>query len=113
MAPTIMWGYGDVAPTGIVGYKGSGDGEFLIEELVSWHLGYADLFGPSGTPATTFTVYNPIEPGAFMDFAPGNDLGYAQNALGLVDLTYPNLLQEAARQAEQNMAAKYNFLRVV
>lgn len=109
----IMWGWGDTPPTGFAGYKWSnGTNEGLRTELVNHHLNFVNNFGPQGTErAEEFVVYNPIEPGAFSNFAPGDDSRYFFYALGDAEAQESSIRQQAVENATSAMLSKYQFLR--
>lgn len=109
----IIWGWGDNPPSGLAGYKWSGGAnESLRTELTTYYINFADSFGPNSVDRPeTFVVYNPIEPGAFTNFAPGNDDRYYYNALGDADIQEGRILSAAVDTATSSMLAKYSFLK--
>lgn len=107
--PELLWGYGDMVPRGLAGYKWTKpENEYLRTELASWAEGtsthMADTLG-----ATSFTVYNPIEEGAFTNFSPGTDEWYAANAFANVDETMA--MDYAIDTAERILISRHSFLR--
>lgn len=111
-APELMWGYGLVAPQGNAGYKWSKPAnELLKTELTTQYLSLVDQFSVvEGVPITRFVVYNPITPGAFASFEPGDDTFYEENALWRIEDSLESLKKEAVATATANMKAKYDFL---
>ena len=109
----IMWGWGDTPPTGLAGYKWSnGANESLRTELATYHLNFADNFGAlSKNRPETFVVYNPIEPRAFANFAPGDDSRYYYHALGDAEIQEGRIWSDAVENATSAMLSKYQFLR--
>lgn len=83
--PKILWGYGNVAPIGAVGYKTGhggrpGDQQSVFSQMFKYALVQRASFGDG--VSTKFSVYNPIS-SSFPGFAPGDPAKYRQNALGL------------------------------
>lgn len=112
--PELLWGYGQVEPTGLAGYKRSnGANEALRTELATYMLDYTSMFGPGGIKATDFFVYNKIEPGAFPNFAPGDDSLYAGYAFSKVEDGLASIISQALDRAEDSMVQKYSFLKKV
>ena len=112
--PELLWGYGQVEPTGRAGYKwAEGANEALRTELATYMLDYTSMFGPGGTKATDFFVYNKIEPGAFLNFAPGDDSRYAGYAFSKVEDEMASIISQALDRAEDSMVQKYSFLKKV
>jgi hypothetical protein len=58
-----------------------------------------------------YVVYNPIEPGAFTNFAPGEDSRYYYYALGDAEIQEGRILSDAMENATSAMLSKYPFLR--
>lgn len=105
-SPDLMWGWGDMAPISPVGYKGSGglSREAVIAYMMEQRIANADYL--ETLTFTHLTVYNPIEPGAFQNFQPGDDSKYRDIALGTWDDIYQTFETMAEVNAEKIVQAK-------
>lgn len=109
--PDLMWGWGYTSPIPPAGYKGDKgeSAEAIIAYQVEQREAQAAWLGDQ--KGTVFTVYNPISPGAFLNFAPGDDDNYEENALGHARESWEWVTAQAVREAEQIVAARLEGVR--
>lgn len=106
----LLWGYGSVVPQGLAGYKWTKpENEYLRMELASWAEDFSTNLTGGLQGVTSFTVYNPIEEGAFANFSPGTDEWYADNAFANVNETMA--MDYAIDTAERILISRHSFLR--
>lgn len=104
--PDLMWGWGDTSPIPPAGYKG--DQGMSAEAIIAYQVDQRETQAAwlEDQKGAVFTVYNPISPGAFLDFAPGDDTSYEETALGHARRSWEWVSAQAVREAEQIVAAR-------